>query len=101
MAREKTISYTFRGSAEKLEKLQTIINRAFENAKPTIDPGGPVEDWGQSGGWVQDIGDSWSQSGGWYLVLENEAPVRVRLPDASLNNVTKNVYAALNKAKMR
>jgi hypothetical protein len=97
----KTLSYTFRGSQDRIKKLQDIIKRALESAVPKIDPGGPVENWGQSGGWVQDIRDHWGQSGGWYLVIGNEKPVKVSRPDKSVVNVTKTVYEALSKAKQR
>ena len=61
MARgDKTLSYSFRGSAEDLKRLQQLIGKAVELAFPPIDPQGPVEDWGQSGGWVPG---SWRQLG--------------------------------------
>jgi hypothetical protein len=95
----RALSYTFHGSSDQLAKLQASINKALESAVPKIDPGGPVENWGQSGGWVQDLGDKWGQSGGWYLVVENDPGLKVANPDKSLANVTKIVYQALSKAR--
>lgn len=97
--REKALSYTFRGTPERLEKLQELIKRALESAVPKVDPGGPVEDWGQNGGWVQDLGDHWSQSGGWYLVVGDSEAVKVSRPNESIANVTKTFYQAISKAE--
>lgn len=95
-----TLNYTFRGSSKALERLKDLINRALEEAVPKFDPGGPVENWGQSGGWVLSIEDKWSQDGGWYLVIENDA-VKASQPDDSLTKVTATVYKALSKAERR
>jgi hypothetical protein len=96
---DKTLSYSFRGSDQDLKKLKLLINEAVQRAVPPVDPGGPVENWGQSGGWVQDLGDKWGQSGGWYLVVENREAVKVSTPDQALTKVTATVYQALSKAK--
>lgn len=98
MAKNATVNYTFRGSSAQLQKIQDIIKKAL--ARQPIDPGGPVENWGQSGGWVQDVKDNWGQRGGWYLVVENKA-TKVARPDKALTNVTASVYKALSKAKER
>ena len=81
--------------------LQKLITKALQEAVPPINPQGPVENWGQSGGWVQDLGDKWSQSGGWYLVIENDKATKVSQPDNSLTEVTKTVYKALSKAERK
>ena len=98
MAKNGTLHYTFRGSSAQLKKIQDIIRKAL--ARPPKDPGGPVEDWGQSGGWVQDVKDNWGQKGGWYLVVENKA-TKVARPDEAVTAVTASVYKALAKAKQR
>ena len=96
--REGVLSVAFKGSPERLARLKEILDRLLEEAdEGRVDPAGPVSDWGQSGGWVQES-DGWPQSGGWYLVLEDEPLRRVR-PDESLERVTKNVYEALTKAE--
>ena len=59
-----TLSYTFHGSAKQLSKLRKLIQDALEEAAPKPDPSGPIEDWGQNGGWVRDLKDGWGQSGG-------------------------------------
>ena len=95
---ERTLSVAFKGSPERLERIKELLDRVLEEvAEGRIDPGGPVSDWSQSGGWVLES-DGWSQKGGWYLVREDVQLQRVR-PDESLENVTKNVYEALSKAK--
>jgi hypothetical protein len=96
---DHTLAYTFRGSAEQLSKLRQVIRKALQEAVPPINPGGPVEDWGQSGGWVQDLKDGWGQSGGWYLVIEKDEKIQVSRPDKALTKVTATVYKALSKAK--
>lgn len=98
--RDHTLTYTFRGSAKQLNKLQKLINIALqEEAAPSVDHQGPVENWGQSGGWVQDLEGGWSQNGGWYLVIENDEVIKVSQPDSSLTKVTMTVYEALSKAE--
>ncbi len=97
-----TISYTFNGSAKQLAKLRKLIHEALAEAVPKPDPSGPIEDWGQNGGWVQDLKDGWGQAGGWYLVKENKK-TRVARPDkvatAAITTVTATVVEALAKAK--
>lgn len=95
--RDRTLTYTFRGSSKDLKRLQQLIAKALE--VPPIDPQGPVENWGQTGGWVQET-SGWSQSGGWYLVVENKE-TKVSRPDESLNKVTATVYQALSKAQQQ
>ena len=94
-----TLSYTFRGSQARLKKLNEIMKKILEDAVPDTDPGAPVENWGQSGGWVQDLHDKWSQSGGWYLVIENDKSIKVSRPNKSVVDISKTVYQALSKAK--
>lgn len=99
--REQILNYTFRGSSEKLKRLEQLIRKAIEKAAPPIDPQGPIENWGQSGGWVRDFETGWSQSGGWYLVVENDKLIKVSQPDKSLTKVSTTVYEALSKAEQK
>jgi hypothetical protein len=99
---DNTLSYTFRGSKEELKRLRRLISKALEEAVPPIDPGGPIEDWGQRGGWVLDIKDNWPQKGGWYLTKEGKR-TKVRPEEKvvleGVKTVTETVVQALNKAK--
>ena len=95
--REGVLSVAFKGSPERLARIKEALDKVLEETGGKPDPAGPVSDWSQSGGWVQES-DGWPQSGGWYLVLENEQLQAVR-PDESLEKVAKNVYKAITKAE--
>lgn len=67
-----------------LDAVGFALREVFQLGKP----GGTVENWGQSGGWVLDIEGGWSQSGGWYLVIENRFAARVDLVKEQVQTVT-------------
>ena len=94
---DHVLSVAFKGSPERLARIKEMLDRVLEEVGGAPDPEGPISDWSQSGGWVQES-DGWPQSGGWYLVIENEK-MQVSRPDESLKAVTKNVYTAITKAK--
>jgi len=83
-----------------MEKVQRIIQQVLTEAGSKFDPGVASDGWGQTGGWVLDLGDHWSQGGGWYLVVsENESAIQVSRPSEALSSVTATVYKALNNAE--
>jgi hypothetical protein len=99
---DATLSYTFRGSKAQLRKIQKLIDTALQEDAPKPDPAGPITDWPQTGGWVQDLGDKWPQKGGWYLVKEDKK-TKVARPEKAVTQaitaVTASVVQALTKAK--
>jgi hypothetical protein len=95
--KKRTYNLTFRGTSPELIKLKKLIDIALKQAVPPIDRGRPIENWGQAGGWVNDLHDNWGQDGGWYLGA-GDGEVKVSQPDAALTKVTATVYEALSKA---
>jgi hypothetical protein len=74
------------------------LNRPQIQTKPKgIDPGGPVEQWGQNGGWYQDLKDGWGQKGGWVQDLGGRGVL------ARADSVTRQIHkgSTIMKAQPR